>query len=279
MGAKRPSKPVWRMVAVASMAAIFGGCASAPSRSDANLDATLWVQTAAEYEVVARAVYANASGQLGELLTDSARTAVLEQTGDFRALPPAVVLDVDETVLDNSPYQARLLETGEMYTSASWAEWVEERAATPVPGALEFTRKADSLGITVFYVTNRRAHLEPATRDNLEAVGFPLRTDVDVLLTRDDEGSKRTRRRAVARSHRVLMLIGDDLGDFTEVEELTPQERRELARRYADYWGGRWFMLPNPTYGSWERALYGYDSSLTPRERNRRKFEHLEPKG
>jgi acid phosphatase len=267
------------MVAVASMAAIAGGCAGTSPRNYANLDATLWVQTAAEYRVIARSVYSRASEDLEVLLADSARTAVLEQTGDYRTLPPAVVLDVDETVLDNFPYQARLLETGESYSSATWAAWVEERAAMPVPGALEFTRQAADLGVTVFYVTNRRAHLEPATRDNLEALGFPLRTDVDVLLTRDDESSKSPRRRAVASSYRILMLVGDDLGDFVDVEGLTSEERLDLTRRYSDYWGNRWHMLPNPTYGSWERALYGYDSSLTPQERTRRKFEHLEPRG
>lgn len=279
MGAKRPPSQIWRMVAVASLAAIAGGCAGTSPRNDANLDSTLWVQTAAEYRVIARSIYSNASEDLGVLLADSSRTAVLEQTGEYRTLPPAVVLDVDETVLDNFPYQARLLETGKSYSSATWSAWVEERAATPVPGALEFTRQAASLGITVFYVTNRRAHLEPATRDNLDALGFPLRTDVDVLLTRDDESSKSPRRRAVASSYRVLMLVGDDLGDFVDVEGLTPEERIDLTRRYSEYWGTRWHMLPNPTYGSWERALYGYDSSLSPQERTKRKFEHLEPKG
>jgi 5'-nucleotidase (lipoprotein e(P4) family) len=279
VSAKRPSNPTWRPVAVALTAAAVGACAGTAPRNDANLDATLWVQSAVEYEVVARSVYADASVDLRKLLADSSRTAALEQTEEYRSLPPAVVLDVDETVLDNSPYQARLLETGEAYNSDTWSAWVEERAARPIPGAVEFTTEAEGLGVTVFYVTNRRAHLEPATRDNLEAVGFPVRSDVDVVLTRDAERSKSSRRQAVASSYRVLMLVGDDLADFVDVEGLTPEERFNLARKYEDYWGNRWHMLPNPTYGSWDRALYGYDASLTQQQRTKRKFEHLEPRG
>jgi len=266
----------------AALAALSAGCASAPSDRP-NLDATLWVQTAAEYDAVARSVYAAALAELPSLLADSARSAVLEQFGDFSALPPAVILDVDETVLDNSPYQARLLVSGVSYGSDSWAAWVDERIAEAVPGALEFTAGAEALGITVFYVTNRRSHQEQATRDNLDSLGFPLRSDIDVILTRgelpDWSSPKSGRRRVVAGTHRVLMLVGDDLNDFVDVDGLTVAGRDEVAERYSEYWGHRWRMLPNPTYGSWERALFDSDYGLEPSERTDRKAEHLEPRG
>ena len=269
------------LLAVA-LTALSAGCASAPS-SRPNLDATLWVQTAAEYDAVARSVYVAALAQLPALLADSARSAALEQVADFSALPPAVILDVDETVLDNSPYQARLLVSGESYSSDSWADWVDERIAEAVPGALEFTTGAAALGITVFYVTNRRAHQEQATRDNLDALGFPLRNDVDVILMRGEQpdwnSPKSGRRRVVAGTHRVLMLVGDDLNDFVDVDGLTVAGRNEVARGYSEYWGQRWRMLPNPTYGSWERALFDSDFGLEPSERTDRKAEHLEPRG
>ena len=266
----------------AALAATSAGCASAPSARP-NLDATLWVQTAAEYEAVARSVYVAALAQLPALLADSARSAAQEQGGDFLALPPAVIMDVDETVLDNSPYQARLLVAGDSYSSDTWAIWVDERIAEAVPGALEFTTEAADLGITVFYVTNRRAHQEQATRDNLDALGFPLRSDIDVVLTRgeqpDWDGPKSSRRRVVASTHRVLMLVGDDLNDFVDVDGLTVAGRNEVAGRYSEYWGHRWRMLPNPTYGSWERALFDSDYGLESSERTDRKAEHLEPRG
>lgn len=271
------------VVVVAGLAAaLSAGCATATS-DRANLDSTLWVQTAVEYDAVARSVYVSALGDLPRLLADSTRSAALEQLGDFSGLPAAVILDVDETVLDNSPYQARLLVTGDSYSSDTWAVWVNERIATPVPGALEFTTGASALGIAVFYVTNRRASQEQATRDNLAALGFPLRDDVDVVLTRGErpgwEGAKTSRRQLVADEYRVVMLVGDDLGDFLDVEGLSVERREEVAERYREYWGERWRMLPNPTYGSWERALYGSDFGLTPTQRTDRKAEHLEPKG
>jgi acid phosphatase len=263
---------------------LAGGCASASApASQANLDATLWVQSSAEYGTVTRSVYRAALEDLPLLEADSTRSAALEQEAPFSTLPPAVILDVDETVLDNVPYQARLLIHGESYASDTWAEWVEERTAESVPGALEFARGAAGLGITVFYVTNRRSHLEPATRDNLAALGFPLRSDIDVVLTRGErpgwDGSKSSRRQAVAGTHRVVMIVGDDLNDFVDVDGLPVDTRGEVAERHESDWGRRWRMLPNPTYGSWERALYGFDNALSQEDRTSRKAQHLEPKG
>jgi acid phosphatase len=261
---------------------LAGGCASAPV-TQANLDATLWVQTSAEYGAVTRSVYRAALEDLPRLAADSTQTAALEQEAPFFELPPAVILDVDETVLDNVPYQARLLIDGGAYASDTWSTWVEERSADAVPGSLEFTRGAEGLGITVFYVTNRRSHLEHATRDNLAALGFPLRSDIDVVLTRGErpgwDGAKSSRRRVIAETHRVLMIVGDDLNDFVDVGGLPLEARREVAERHARDWGHLWRMLPNPTYGSWERALYAFDDATSQEDITSRKAQHLEPKG
>ena len=270
------------VLATVAVTTISSACAAAP-RPQPNLDATLWVQTASEYRSVARSVYLAAARDLSFFLADSTSSAAVEQDGAFFRLPPAVILDVDETVLDNSPYQARLLVTGQQYSSDTWAIWVDERIAESVPGALEFANGAARLGITVFYVTKRRASQESATRQNLSALGFPLRDDLDVVLTRDERpewnGSKSSRRRFVADTHRVLMLVGDDLNDFVDVGGLTVAERDAVAEQYGGYWGERWRMLPNPTYGSWERALFDSDYGLPPSERTNRKAEHLEPRG
>ncbi len=271
------------MTAAVAMAALVSACASAPPQRQPNLDATLWIQTAAEYDAAARSVYIAAANDLAGLLADSAESAVLEQEGNYSALPPAVILDVDETVLDNSPYQARLLIGGESYDSQSWAAWVNEAAAAAVPGAVEFTQAAVRLGITVFYVTNRRASQEEATRRNLIEAGLPLPGDPDVVLTLDERpdwlSSKSSRRQFVASTHRVLMLVGDDLNDFVDVDGLSVEQRDGVEERFVSYWGERWRMLPNPTYGSWERALFDSDLGLTPSERTNRKAEHLEPGG
>lgn len=256
------------------------GCASTPP-TQPNLDATLWVETAAEYGAAARSVYVAAAGDLPGLLADSTLSAALEQEPPFATLPPAVILDVDETVLDNSPYQARMLLTDDVYSSDTWAAWVAERRADAVPGAVDFTRAARRLGIDVFYVTNRRATEEGATRDNLLAAGFPLRDDVDDVLSLDEKpewhDTKSSRRAYVARTHRVLMMVGDDLNDFVDVEGLSVEERDDVAKRFEGYWGERWRLVPGPTYGSWERALFDSDFSLTPSERIDRKRKHLAP--
>jgi acid phosphatase len=200
--------------------------------------------------------------QLDAALADPAWTAAIEQTGDASKLPPAVVVDVDETVLDNSYYQARMVRDNTAYSSATWDPWVMEAKATAIPGAREFAQYAHARGVTIFYVTNRTANLEEATRTNLAAEQFPLSTDVDTVLTRGERpewsaSAKGPRRTHVAATHRILLLVGDDLGDFVVDAAGTPEERRGRTRMHEGWWGRRWIMLPNPTYGSWERAIIG----------------------
>jgi acid phosphatase len=243
------------------------------------LDATLWVQRAAEYDASAEQAYRIAADMLVAALEDSSWTAAPGQRSDGRALPPAVILDVDETVLDNSPFQARLIIEGREFNPQMWGEWIDQAAAAPVPGALAFARQAAAQGVMVFYVTNRDAKMEAATRRNLETHDFPLALDEDVILTRGEhEGwgsDKSSRRSYVAARYRVLLLIGDDLNDFVTVTRSSAEERDRIATDHAAYWGRKWIILPNPTYGSWERALYGFDSSLSPEEKRQRKAENL----
>ncbi len=244
-----------------------------------NLHAVLWTQTAAEYRALTLQTYAAAWSALARAVAEPSWTADPEQlrAGGYESLPPAVVLDVDETVLDNSAYQARLVRDNGEYARESWKAWVEEEAATPVPGALEFVRAADSLGVLVVYLTNRRADEEDATRGNLAALGFPLAAKFDAVLTRGEieEGSdKGPRRAAVAERFRVLAYLGDNLGDFVS-DAVTVEARAAAAVPYAAWWGERWFMFPNPQYGGWESALFGGDYSLSREERLRRKAAAL----
>lgn len=260
--------------------------APAPAPSDAaalaahpTFFATLWLQTSAEFRAVAWQAYDEAREILPVALADSSWTAAVEQEGDDASmLPPAVVLDVDETVLDNSPQQARTILAGGSFDPEAWGAWVDEARAPAVPGAREFLALADSLGVAVFYVTNRDQPLEEATRRNLEAAGLPLDPDVDTVLTRGERegwGSDKTsRREAVAERYRIVLLVGDDFNDFVAAR-LPRAERDRLVERYAEHWGDRWIMIPNPVYGSWEGALYGEDDD-TPEKRARRQLESLE---
>ena len=273
--------------AATTAAAIFGlaiglaGCAGGNTGIE-GLNATLWTQHSAEYRATAEQAYRTAARMLDEGLADPSWSAAPEQGERREGLPPAVILDVDETVLDNSPFQARLILEEREYNSEMWDAWVEEAAAPPVPGALEFTRYATRRGVKVFYVTNRNAHLENATEHNLRRLGFPLVEDSDVLLMRGERpewGSDKSSRRAfVAENHRILLLGGDDLNDFIPVTRSSIEERDRLEAKYEGHWGIKWIMLPNPAYGSWERAPYGFDYNLSPAEKRERKRESLETK-
>ena len=247
------------------------------------LNSVLWTQSAAEFQVLARQSYLRAQEALDQALDDPSWTAALEQEGRYDMRPPAVILDVDETVLDNSPYEVRLILREAAFSTDTWHEWCKEAGATAIPGALEFTRYAARKGVTVFYVTNRRHEVEEATRKNLEMLGFPLDPKRDTLLTRGerpewDTSDKTPRRKEIASRHRVLLLVGDNMGDFVPIEGASVEERAQLVDRYSDYWGARWIMLPNPQYGSWEGALYKFEYGLSDDEKLRIKYEWLKAK-
>ncbi len=261
-----------RWFSAALIAAALAGCNAAPVREtpDAravphdNLNAVLWMQTAAEYEAVVRGTYAAARTQLDAALLDPSWTALPagEASDGFESRPPAIIVDADETMIDNSPFQARGVlakDDKEGFVYANWLAWVNERRALALPGAVEFARYAASKGVTIYFVTNRDAPAETeATIANLRSLGFPIAEDASNILLRGDTRApareKSERRRWVAARHRVLLLLGDNLGDFMDGVNTGVAERRAMIEKYAGWWGVRWFMQPNPTYGSWEAA-------------------------
>lgn len=220
------------------------------------LQATLWVQNAAEYDALTLQAYQTAERLLPTALADQQWSASLEQLNDdYTQRPPAVVLDIDETVLDNSPFQARMIGANSGYNPIAWEQWVLEARADAVPGALAFTQKAAELGITVFYLSNREANTEQATRDNLQALGFPITDKVDAVLLKGEQPSwtsaKTERRSLLADQYRILMLFGDDLNDFLPAKKKTTSARDALVRLHSEKFGTTWFQVPNPIYGSW----------------------------
>ena len=267
-------------LAIAFALGTLTGCASQVPVSEELLNSTLWMQTSAEHQALCYQAYAQAADQLEQALADPNWTAAIEQTGDYQKLPPAMILDLDETVLDNSPFQARLIQDRRPYDGQFWSSWVGKAEAQELPGAVAFIHEASQHGVAVFFVTNRHHRDEAATRANLEKLGLPLASDYDNVLTKGENkwsSDKSARRAHIAGRYRILLLIGDNLGDFASVTKATLEQRRTLAAKYADYWGCKWIVLPNPMYGSWHRALYDYDGRLDATELRARCVKHLRP--
>ncbi|MDZ7750283.1 MAG: HAD family acid phosphatase [Gammaproteobacteria bacterium] len=239
------------------------------------LDAVVWQRLGAEYEAVARQTYRLAAHRLAQALADPSWSAALEESADATGLPPAVVLDIDETVLDNTPYEVRIIREHGAYSPATFAAWCEESAAVAVPGAREFLREAVARGVEVFFYTARRESLRTCTRRNLEALELPVAADGTNLLMADG-GAKDEWRRRIARHHRILLLVGDNLEDFVAGSRQDPAARRALVRRHGARWGRQWIILPNPMYGHWESALYDFDHGLSRAARTARKARGLE---
>lgn len=225
------------------------------------VNATAWVQQSAEYRANALQAFAAAQRALDQAVADPHWVGAQEETNDDPSQPPAIILDLDETVLDNTPFEARMIRAGKMYDAAAWKQWTSEGAAPAIPGAPEFLQYAKSLGVRVFYITNRDVDEEPGTRKNLERLGYPLEKEVDTLLLKGthgfDKSDKGPRRAYVAASYRVLLLLGDDLNDFTAAHDKSQSERATILEQTRTWWGTRWFIIPNPVYGSWERAVTG----------------------
>lgn len=227
--------------------------------TDENLNGVLWMQYSPEYRAISQQTYSTALSVLPQALKDSTWTAATEQTGSFDSLPPAIIVDVDETVLDNSPFQAELVTRGIGFDRDLWKKWCSMSKATAIPGALEFLQKAKEGGVEIFYVTNRDHSLEKVTRENLKKQGFPLSEKVDTIFTKNEQpdwSSNKTSRRAfIAQKYRIIMLCGDNFGDFLGIDDKSQDERIALYEQYTAFWGTKWFMLANPTYGSWLRGV------------------------
>lgn len=252
--------------------------------ADDNLNAVAWSQTAIEHDLIFLQTYHDAQSRLLAALADKQWDALPK---DDRATPtkdlkPAVVLDIDETVLDNSPYQARLIKSGGEYNEADWAAWCNEQRARALPGVVEFTQFAAKHGIAVIYISNRAKDLDQATLANLRKAGLPVSGPEAFLglgtFVEDCEQigtEKGCRRQLISHKYRVLMQFGDQIGDFVTVLANNAAGRQKAMQPYLDWIGTRWFVLPNPTYGAWEPALFNNDYTAPRDERRRQKLQSL----
>jgi 5'-nucleotidase (lipoprotein e(P4) family) len=245
------------------------------------LNAVLWMQRSVEYKAATLTAFALARIRLDQALADPSWTAApKEQTAAYQSLPPALILDIDETILDNSGYQAWMALKGTMFDPKTWNAYVNTVTSLAIPGAVEFAQYADAKGVKVFYMSNRTAEEEPATRKNIEKLGFPMGGTVDTMLMvrkQPDWGSaKGTRRAHIAKNYRVLLNIGDNFGDFVDEYRVSEAERQKVMDQHRDRWGREWIMIANPAYGSFETAPFGHDFKLSEGERRKAKRSVLD---
>lgn len=258
-------------LAVMAVIALAGpGCAPRAARTTTALAeehallADAWLQSAAERRALYHQGFALARLALDRELAQGPRPS-----------PRAIIVDIDETVLDNGPYLAGLTRGGGRLWTTNWPEWVEAAAAEATPGSLAFLRYASSRGARIFYITGREEADRAGTSKNLQRLGFPDVSE-ETLLLRTTEDSKEPRRQRVMARYHVVLLIGDNLGDCArEFETGTPAERASLVEAQAARFGTTCIVLPNPRYGNWMNALYRFQYGLPPTERRARLVQSL----
>ncbi len=230
----------------------------------ARLGANMYLQTSGEYRACCLMIYRSAGDRLAALVAESPKSEK----------PLAVLLDLDETVFDNSAFQTFLYQYNLEYTDELWSVYERDhpRDVTLIPGAKEFIEKARELGVTPVFLSNRLQVNQAGTLATLKHLGIKVVDPAKELFLKvsPKESNKTARREQAAANYNVVMFIGDNLRDFSEAEFASkkPPEgagpdwyaeeirrRQAAADKAAEHWGRDWFMLPNPVYGEWDKLV------------------------
>ncbi|MEO9569723.1 MAG: 5'-nucleotidase, lipoprotein e(P4) family [Polaribacter sp.] len=233
------------------------------SKRKHTIQALLWQQNAAEYRALTYQAYNLAKIQLDKILADN----------QFNK-PIAIVTDIDETVLDNSPYSGKQIELNENYNSKRWTEWVKKEKANSIAGALSFFKYAESKNVVIFYISNRSTNQLNETIKNLKTHDFPFADRSHVLL-KNTSSEKETRRNLVKETHEIVLFLGDNLTDFASVfENQSTSQRNKSVDSLRTLFGEKFIVFPNPIYGDWEtKGIFEgkYDWSTVQKDSIRRK--------
>ena len=235
---------------------VFASCKSEKyNYNSARLLSVLYNETSGEYTAICLQTF-----NIAKLLVDRNLQTVSKDK------PAAVIVDVDETILNNSPYEAQMILDRKSYPYL-WEKWCKDSSAKPLEGAVEFFKYAESKGVEVFYVTNRKKNLKNATLENLKKFGFPY-ADKKHLYLRIKDNSKEGRRQEIMKNYNIILLMGDNLADFSNIfENQSVARRNEEVRKLKESWGSKFLVLPNPMYGDWENAIYDYHYHLKNKEK------------
>ena len=234
--------------------------------------AVLYMQKAAEYRALAYQAFNLAKMNLD---ADFDKRNIKKLPKAERKMPRAIVVDVDETVLDNSPAQAAQIKNNLPFVQSNWTNWVNMRKAKAIPGAVDFLNYAASKGVRVFYVTNRNEAEKQATIDNLKSVGFPD-VSAETVVVRTTESGKEARRQSISQKYRIVLLLGDNLNDLSNVfERKSVADRLIEVDKMREMFGRKFIVLPNAMYGDWESAIYEYQR-LTETQKAEKRAAALE---
>ena len=213
-------------------------------RSRENTMGTLWYQNAAEVDALYQQGYNVATNKLKELLKQPTNK------------PYSIVLDIDETVLSNIPFQVKMIKDGTAFNPKLWDEWVQKAEATPVAGAKEFLQFADKNKVQIYYISDRTDAQVDITIKNLEAQGLPVQGRDHLMFKKEGDKSKEGRRQEVLKHTNLVMLFGDNLVDFAEFSTKSEADRDKMFEQLKAEFGDKFIIFPNPMYGSWESAVY-----------------------
>lgn len=238
----------------------FLGSAQSPARDYTN--AVLWQQTSGEYRALCFQAYNYARLSLKEALW-----------ADTSKKPNCVIVDIDETVLDNSRFQGHEIKKNLSYDASDWTEWTNLSQADTIPGALNFLKFAATKNIEIFYLSNRDEKDYTATLKNLKKFGFPNADDAHLLVSKGTS-NKEPRRQKIAETHDVLLLCGDNLSDFSNVFYRENKNTQEEVNAYQNLFGVKYIVLPNPMYGDWEKPLY-QGEKLSDKDKAKQRLELL----
>jgi 5'-nucleotidase (lipoprotein e(P4) family) len=249
---------------------IFAGCENSENSFPDNqkkigLTSSNLVQN--DEQSVLSVLYHQHSAEYRALCIQSYNIAKVKLNGELkikgRNQPLAVITDLDETALDNSNFYGFLYKNNTTFNPQSnWPDWCRLEKADSIPGSVSFFCFADQKKVNIFYISNRDTSLINSTMNNMKQLGFP-QMDKSHFLFKSNSSSKEERRREVAKTYDVVLLLGDNLNDFDSIYESKPIFNRKLqVDKSKQLWGEKFIVFPNSIYGEWENAIYNYKFNL-----------------
>ncbi len=227
---------IMRLLLIFCLIFTFGCSSNKISQKDHSM---YWHKNSAEYKALCLQAYNAAKNKLDIELSKNIDKTL------------AIVADLDETILNNTPYNEMLIEENTSYNQENWSDWVNKKIATAVPGSLDFFNYADSKGVEIIYLSNRRVENYEPTKENLISLGFPFKESTQMLL-RTNSRNKDERRKSIE-NYNIIMFVGDNLGDFDSTFfDKDNDERWEISKSKKEKFGDSFILIPNLIYGDWE---------------------------